>query len=542
MNGAGIARAQEALRAGRNARIVRHARLLPARDEDAAQMRFAVEDALNTADFADCGRLILVRRLRLHAVPPRAGAAQLARALESAWRALATRAVEWSHPRAGAADAVFFGSRFEARVGWLKLVAAGAETSAWYWPVALPELKQPRAAGEARSALGTVVEALLQESATETVQALRAWPEAALARLARLATEAVNRRLLETLVATAADEPDLAAESALAAAPEATASAVARRLAGVAPLPAVAASWIAALWLGPGLRGPPSLARVRAVVTRAARLQGTTGADTPARVSNAEAAPSVAASDGARRATSLSAPGTGGNATQASAPAPPASAPLPWRLESGLRSEQHYPSTESTGHGRAAPALPWLADAAATGHGGLLCLLNLLQVLPFERWLANQAPALRPLFVNALLAQTLAECGAGPGDPQQAWFDLSPADAGRLSSAEFGVDASGATIGAPRALRQWRWRMRRALRRHAGLDLAVVVQRQAWVAATATHLDVVFPLDEVDLRLRRHGLDSDPGWVAWFGRIVGFHFVAAELLPRRAPASGGRDG
>jgi hypothetical protein len=34
------------------------------------------------------------------------------------------------------------------------------------------------------------------------------------------------------------------------------------------------------------------------------------------------------------------------------------------------------------------------------------------------------------------------------------------------------------------------------------------------------------PLEAADLRLRRAGLDSDPGWVPWFGRIVSFHFVA----------------
>ena len=84
--------------------------------------------------------------------------------------------------------------------------------------------------------------------------------------------------------------------------------------------------------------------------------------------------------------------------------------------------------------------------------------------------------------------------------------------------------------------------VRRALLRHAGLDLVAVVQRQAWVSGTATHLDVIFPLDEVDLRLRRHGLDSDPGWVPWFGRIVAFHFVAAELQPLHESPFGARDG
>ena len=56
--------AQEALRTSHRTRVVRHARLAPAQPEDAAQMRFALEDALGTVDFGDCGRLILVRHGR----------------------------------------------------------------------------------------------------------------------------------------------------------------------------------------------------------------------------------------------------------------------------------------------------------------------------------------------------------------------------------------------------------------------------------------------------------------------------------------------
>jgi hypothetical protein len=28
----------------------------------------------------------------------------------------------------------------------------------------------------------------------------------------------------------------------------------------------------------------------------------------------------------------------------------------------------------------------------------------------------------------------------------------------------------------------------------------------------------------VSLAVRRAGLDLDPGWVPWFGRVVGFHY------------------
>lgn len=47
------------------------------------------------------------------------------------------------------------------------------------------------------------------------------------------------------------------------------------------------------------------------------------------------------------------------------------------------------------------------------------------------------------------------------------------------------------------------------------------------VRATATHVDVVLSLQDVDLTARVAGLDRDPGWVPVLGRIVLFHFLAA---------------
>jgi hypothetical protein len=45
------------------------------------------------------------------------------------------------------------------------------------------------------------------------------------------------------------------------------------------------------------------------------------------------------------------------------------------------------------------------------------------------------------------------------------------------------------------------------------------------IAVTRTHVDVVFTLDQIDLRVRGAGLDHDPGWVPSLGRIVSFHFL-----------------
>ena len=41
---------------------------------------------------------------------------------------------------------------------------------------------------------------------------------------------------------------------------------------------------------------------------------------------------------------------------------------------------------------------------------------------------------------------------------------------------------------------------------------------------TRTHVDLVAPLDQISLPVRRAGLDRDPGWVPELGRVVLFHF------------------
>jgi hypothetical protein len=66
------------------------------------------------------------------------------------------------------------------------------------------------------------------------------------------------------------------------------------------------------------------------------------------------------------------------------------------------------------------------------------------------------------------------------------------------------------------------------LHRYCGLSLRTLIHRPGRVLVTATHWDVIFDLNQIDLRLRRRALDSDPGWVAWLGRVVEFHYDSEE--------------
>jgi hypothetical protein len=70
----------------------------------------------------------------------------------------------------------------------------------------------------------------------------------------------------------------------------------------------------------------------------------------------------------------------------------------------------------------------------------------------------------------------------------------------------------------------WLVAIRRWSRRYARIGLAELVRRPGRVAATRTHVDLVFSRRHADVRIRAAGLDVDPGWVPWLGRVLGYHY------------------
>jgi hypothetical protein len=190
-------------------------------------------------------------------------------------------------------------------------------------------------------------------------------------------------------------------------------------------------------------------------------------------------------------------------------------------------------------HGRRAP---WLGDSQATAHGGLLMLLNGLQAMAYPRWLAAQPLLLQQGFTRALLARVAARLRLPDDDPQAPLLRLPPPLAAELAHAvgdgsppawPRGFDIRGLAWTAPgpvaatALLAAWQRALALALRRHAGIGLARLVLREAGVSVTPTHVDLVLPLAQADVVLRRAGLDADPGWLPWFGWIVAFHYIDA---------------
>ncbi|HEY0015723.1 MAG TPA: hypothetical protein VGC13_05370 [Longimicrobium sp.] len=74
----------------------------------------------------------------------------------------------------------------------------------------------------------------------------------------------------------------------------------------------------------------------------------------------------------------------------------------------------------------------------------------------------------------------------------------------------------------------WSVAARRWCRRGAGMGMRTLVARPGRVEATRTHVDLVFDQRDADVRVRRAGLDLDPGWVPWLGRVVQFHYLFGE--------------
>lgn len=98
---------------------------------------------------------------------------------------------------------------------------------------------------------------------------------------------------------------------------------------------------------------------------------------------------------------------------------------------------------------------------------------------------------------------------------------LHPADADTFAlshSRTFAPDLELITDAWVTALRRW-------CRRYARTGLHDVVRRRGRMAFTRTHVDVTLPLRGVDVRARGAGLDLDPGWVPWLGRVVAFHYT-----------------
>ncbi|EHR71163.1 hypothetical protein BurJ1DRAFT_2327 [Burkholderiales bacterium JOSHI_001] len=549
-------------------RQVHHLRVAASSVDAARAVLPRLEDALRCASLPDAGgRLLLVRRLVLGRLDRGASAQAIARRIEACMLDTPGQWVDGAAVDDGPAERVCFASALQARALLAVRLLRGQSVTAWYWPRAVPEFRAVIApSADVAAIAGTLARseqaaALLPAWCAQVCD--RTGPQALLLAL----PAALGQACCAAAGLPRADPPSTWLELLLQAAPggatvapwaprggpvDHAAADVAQpgRAAPVASRPALPEAT-----LPQSLRGalpssplpPPSeeLAKPapsQAAGPRADAVQAPAVADAGGRARPPAAPP---------RPAPLLQPSPGAPGALPAHPAPPAAdhvtAGLP--AQPGPTPDLAPAGPAPAGTDLPAPSgLPWLG-LLATPLGGLLFLLPVLQRLGLPAW-AEQGGASPAAWTAAVLQQALLRLAAPPADP--AWAPLLQRlpllPPGRLDSAAPNCWQAAALqaprgrpqLPLPQALDQaataqaqaalWLTAARRWLRRGPHIGLASLVRRPAWVGLTATHADVFQALGAADVRVRRAGLDIDPGWLPWFGRVVAYHYVAMPEL------------
>jgi hypothetical protein len=564
-------------------RRVRRLRLTAAREGLVSRGALLLEDALRTASLPEPGqgRVLFIRSLALGVIRADRSPSSLALALERRVQALARDAVHAEEVGAPSASAVFFRDAVEALVSLGSRLAGQAPLDAWFWKLVLPEawvrprdeaLRKVLAAAletelgsagavallggmEARGAVGPLLGALRWQDGPSL---MRSWWQ---------------------------HVPETPRGVLLARAPAAEVAELPPRLR------ALAEAWIGtwgqedarSLWLISVVLClvRPARAADPALPTRAARVIAALSVPEPRPVRTAsEPSGEVRAPERPPEAEGLlkaevrtrqepapesrvPAPRPQPSNEVAPAPVVPAQQPVMDEVHP-LASESRVPESPP-GRG-SEPALPraetaseWPLAPEPSSAGGLLFLVHALTYLGLPELLEAQ-PELIDRAVPEHFLAWVAERLAVPATDPMLRAIRAPSLPSRREPCPFSMPArfrerSGAqgqsqwrTLGEGRTveldgrgriplcaddlsllLRALHLGVSHVLRTRARLSLRALVLRPSRVVSTPTHVDVLFDHRLADLRVRRAGLDVDPGWVPWLGRVIRYHYLHGEL-------------
>jgi hypothetical protein len=154
-----------------------------------------------------------------------------------------------------------------------------------------------------------------------------------------------------------------------------------------------------------------------------------------------------------------------------------------------------------------------------TDHAGFLFVVALLHQLGIANLLAAHPDLIETGWPEDLLLRLARRLDISRDDPIIAWLAPPPAPLPQAARALTAI---------------WLRRIRGHLRHQVGKTLATIVHRRGAIVATRTHVDLLMRHSQVDMAIRRAGLDLDPGWLPWLGRVVQFHYL--DALPIDAPA------
>jgi hypothetical protein len=140
-----------------------------------------------------------------------------------------------------------------------------------------------------------------------------------------------------------------------------------------------------------------------------------------------------------------------------------------------------------------------------TGWGGVLFLINALRRLEVERLLDDAGPDAPSGW------RLLNDLGVAFGLPEDEPLALF------LAAQDLDTTVP------PQLLASLIARIEALYRSDGPWPLPLAQQACLW--ATETHLDLELETQTVDVALRLSGLDLDPKWVPWLGRVVTFHYI-----------------
>lgn len=483
-------------------RRIRHARLRCVRPEHAAHARVLLEDALRTASLPDQGRLIVFRHVDLGRLSPRDSATAWSWRLELRLHRLAAGAVFFAEPAAAAADAVWFPDAWQPAVELAVRALHGPAPVAWFWSAAVPGWTPGL---PPRETARLAVRQLEERGGRPATLALarRLWREE---RLLDFAEWLPPAELAAWALPSAGGDETGGADRAeklwspvWQALPKRELNLLRDWVRTRRPAPAVR-GWVLAGVLAE-LRAAP--AEPEALRHAAAEFSAQLETATPPGPPLAPAAP----------------------------PAPTRPwqpAPSSWTAERSDTSVAPEPRPCET----PTPSTPTPPTARPTAAGGLLFTLNLLRQLGWPEWLpAGIRPQAVELTVSWLRMQA-QRLTLPADDALLTWLE----DWGELPvfpELATPPDLLRENLSPARALRALKWPLRISLTlavqcrcwRCARLGWRPLVRRAARLSWTATHVDVFFLHRQADVRVRRAGLDLDPGWLPWLGRVVSFHYV-----------------
>jgi hypothetical protein len=505
-----------------------------------------LEDALRTATLpdGDGSRLLLVRCLSLGRFRVSAAPASLALLIEQRVHECCARSVSAQDPSAPLASAVYFRDEVEPYISLAVRLTKQESVDAWFWPLAVRGWNSGMSRDDA---LRVLLAGICQTEA--------AW--AGVLSLVRvLLRDATLNPLLSSL--RRQDGPTLLALFGWASPSVPPARPSAHADADLIGLPAawtsVAMSWFRtwgaddsrSLWLAAVLSMLAAQERGPAFSTPSTRVIR----EAPALI-RALSAADLGSNDwadlGSGETLGPDAPGNAGRqmgarrhlpASSSETQAPPneayesltvdthAKAAANFLAEDrGVRPDQPESATdagqrtpnidEERSDGRLEPVTPrplWklVPEADCTSFGGLFFLISAMQRTGLPLWLEEHPEFAQWNFPGLLLREIARRLQAADEDPAVLALRCRPEGVPEEVSEE---------------IRFWIMTLRRWCRRVARIGLHSLICRPGRIACTETHIDITFRAVDADIRVRKAGLDIDPGWVPWFGQVIYFHYL-----------------